>query len=112
MRQRNTLVAAALFVAINLAACTTLTGRTTGQNISDAGITAAVKANLATDTASSLTSVDVDTVSGTVYLNGTVKDLATKRRAESHARAVHGVKRVVNNLQTRSVVAGDAPHDH
>lgn len=107
---KSTLVAAALLVGVNLAACTTLTGRTTGQNIDDASITAAVKANMATDEARSLTSVDVDTVSGTVYLNGTVKDLATKRRAEQHARETSGVKRVVNNLQTRPLAAGDAPH--
>jgi osmotically-inducible protein OsmY len=77
--------------------------------LDDASITAAVKANLAADRARTLSSIDVDTVAGTVYLNGSVKDLETKRRAEALARDVGGVKRVVNNLQSHTFTAGDAP---
>lgn len=106
------LVTATALVALNFAACTTLTGKTVGRNIDDAGITAAVKASLASDQARTLSSIDVDTVSGTVYLNGTVKDLTAKRRAEALAQRVDGVKRVVNNLQARTVAAGDAPPMH
>lgn len=109
MTSRSFLVAASLLAAIDLTACTTLTGRSVGRNIDDASITAAVKANLAGDEARSLTTVDVDTVAGTVYLNGTVKDMPSKRKAEALARDVSGVKRVVNNLQARSGAAGDAP---
>lgn len=86
-----------------------MTGRSAGRNIDDASITAAVKGKLAADRAASLTSVDVDTVAGTVYLTGTVPTAASKQRATELARQVDGVARVVNNLQAKS--AGDAPRD-
>lgn len=109
MTVKKTLLAIAAIAALNFAACTTLTGKTAGRSLDDASITAAVKANLASDQARTLTSIDVDTVSGTVYLNGTVKDAGAKRRADSLAHGILGVKRVVNNLQVRSSAAGDAP---
>jgi osmotically-inducible protein OsmY len=109
MMRKVTPLVAALWLAITVAACTTLTGRTAGRNLDDASITAAVKAHLASDQARTLTSVDVDTVSGTVYLNGTVKDRTAKDQAEALAHQVDGVKRVVNNLQARPTTAGDAP---
>jgi hyperosmotically inducible periplasmic protein len=96
-------------VAIALAGCTAMTGETAGRNIDDAAITAAVKTDMARDTATTFTSVDVDTVNATVYLTGTVADPATKERAGRIARHVDGVGKVVNNLQTRAVRAGDAP---
>jgi osmotically-inducible protein OsmY len=94
-------------LAFSLAACTKMTGRSAGRNVDDAGITAAVKAKLASEGAVTLTSVDVDTVSGTVYLTGTVLDAAAKQRAGEIARQTDGAVRVVNNLHTRT--AGDAP---
>lgn len=99
----------ALVVAMALAGCTAMTGKTAGGNIDDANITAAVKAKLAGDKASTLTSIDVDTVNGTVYLNGTVPDAAARQRAASLTRQVDGVIAVENNLQSRSAPAGDAP---
>jgi hyperosmotically inducible protein len=90
----------ALFLVVALAtACQSVTGKSAGQNIDDAGITAAVKAKLVADKASNLTSVDVDTTNGTVYLNGAVADVATKVRAEQLAWQAKGVRGVVNNLQ-------------
>lgn len=109
MTAKSVLAATALLAAVNLTACTTTTGRSIGRNVDDASITAAVEANLAGDKGRSLTTVDVDTVAGTVYLNGTVKDMSSKRKAEALAREVRGVKRVVNNLQARSSAAGDGP---
>lgn len=100
---------AILVVAAGLAGCTAMTGQTAGRNIDDAAITTAVKAKLAGDRAATLTSVDVDTVDGTVYLNGTVPDAAAKQRAASLARRVDGVVAVENNLQPRPAAAGDAP---
>ena len=103
-------------VAVGLAACTAMTGRTAGRTIDDAAISAAVKAKLVGDRAGALTSVDVDTVSGTVYLTGTVPDAAAKQRAAMLTRRVDGVVAVENNLQTRASSAGDAPevnrYDH
>jgi osmotically-inducible protein OsmY len=44
-----------------LAACRSTTGKTLGENIGDAGITAAVKAKLAAEKISTITRIDVDT---------------------------------------------------
>jgi osmotically-inducible protein OsmY len=104
-----------LFVAIavvaGLVGCTSMTGKTAKENFEDATISASVKTNLATDRASTLTAVDVDTVNGTVYLTGTVADQAAKQRASDLASQVDGVARVVNSLQIRGTAAGDAPRD-
>lgn len=102
-------VVLAPIVALALASCTAITGKTAGRNIDDANITAAVKAKLAADKATTLTSVNVDTVNGTVYLNGTVADAAARQRAAALAREVEGVVAVENDLQARSAPAGDAP---
>lgn len=102
---------AALAVLLAIGGCQSMTGRTAGQNIDDATITASVKSKLAGDRAATLTSVDVDTVSGTVYLTGSVPDADAKERAGELARDVDGVRSVINNLSTRGSMAGDAPAD-
>ena len=56
----------------------------------------------ATDKASNLTRVDVDTNNGTVYLNGTVGSAEQKSRAEQLAWQAKGVESVVNNLQVQT----------
>ncbi len=109
MTNRWTHLVLGLVLAGSLAACTAMTGESAGRNIDDASITAAVKTKLAAEHATTLTSVDVDTVKGTVYLTGTVPDHASKEQAGNVAYRVSGVTRVVNNLQTRSVAA-DAPY--
>jgi hyperosmotically inducible periplasmic protein len=76
-------------------------GRTPGETVSDATITAAVKAKLTADTASNLVRVNVDTTKGTVYLNGSVETAEHKTRAEELARATRGVQTVVNNLTVK-----------
>jgi hyperosmotically inducible protein len=81
------------------AGCGTLTGKTAGENVDDATITAAVKGKLVAEKASNLTRVDVDTNRGTVYLNGSVETPEQKARAEQLAWQAKGVKAVVNNLQ-------------
>jgi hyperosmotically inducible protein len=81
-----------------LAGCSS-TGRTAGETVDDASITASVKSKLVADKASNLTRVDVDTNRGTVYLNGTVDTSEQKVRAEQLAWQAGGVKNVVNNLQ-------------
>lgn len=87
-----------LFLLV-LFGCQAMTGKTAGQNIDDAAITASVKSTLVADKAANLTRVDVDTNGGVVYLNGTVENADQKSRAEQLARRVDGVRRVVNNLQ-------------
>jgi hyperosmotically inducible periplasmic protein len=94
-------VAVLLVVVLATAACQSMTGKTAGQNIDDATITASVKSKLVADKAANLTRVDVDTNNGTVYLNGTVDSSEQKTRAEQLAWQAKGVKSVVNNLQVQ-----------
>jgi hyperosmotically inducible protein len=86
-------------LVVSLAGCQAMTGKTAGQNVDDANLTASVKANLVGDKAANLTRIDVDTNGGVVYLNGTVESAQQKARAEQLAGQVKGVKKVVNNLQ-------------
>ena len=92
---------AALLVLLSLVACSSTTGKTAGENIDDATITASVKAKLVADKPANLTRVDVDTNNATVYLNGVVESAEQKARAEQLAWQAQGVKSVVNNLQVK-----------
>ena len=89
-------------LAVFMAGCMSATNETLGENIDDTTITSAVKAKLAADKLATLTKVSVDTVKGTVYLNGIVDSSEMKARAEEVARQVQGVRSVVNNLQVKS----------
>jgi osmotically-inducible protein OsmY len=109
MQNRNVRSLALAALVAGLVGCASMTGKSASQNISDATISASVKTNLATERTRTLTAVDVDTVDGTVYLTGMVPDAETKKRAGEIANEVEGVRRVVNNLQTSSTAAGDAP---
>ncbi|MGH7768908.1 MAG: BON domain-containing protein [Candidatus Binatia bacterium] len=90
---------AVVLLLVSLTGCQAMTGKTAGQNVDDANLTASVKANLVADKAANLTRIDVDTNGGIVYLNGTVQSPQEKARAEQLALQVQGVKKVVNNLQ-------------
>jgi hyperosmotically inducible protein len=83
------------------AGCTAMTGKTAGENVDDASITASVKSKLAAEKMATLTKVDVDTNRGTVYLTGNVENAAVKARATEIARQVAGVRDVVNNLKVQ-----------
>ena len=78
--------------------CTSMTGKSAGENVDDASITAQVKTKLAAEKVATLTKVDVDTNKGTVYLTGNVENATIKARATEIAKAVSGVREVVNNL--------------
>jgi hyperosmotically inducible protein len=93
-------VASVLLIAL-LVGCQAMTGKTAGQNVDDATITASVKSTLVADKVANLTRVDVDTNRGVVSLNGIVESNDQKTRAEQLARRVDGVKNVVNNLQVQ-----------
>jgi len=94
-------LAAVLFVMLTLVGCSSTTGKSAGDNVDDASITASVKAKLVADKPANLTRVDVDTNNATVYLNGVVESAEQKDRAEQLARQAKGVKSVVNNLQVK-----------
>ena len=102
MRYALRSISVAVLVAFALAGCASMTGKTAGQTIDDASITAAVKTKLAAEKISTLTKIDVDTNLGTVYLSGNVDDVAMKTRAAQLARDVKGVKEVVNNLRVKT----------
>lgn len=89
-------------MTIALAACTSTTGKTAGENVDDATITSEVKAKLAAEKMSTLTKIGVDTDRPTVYLTGTVDNLEMRTRAEEIARGVKHVSGVVNNLTVRA----------
>jgi hyperosmotically inducible periplasmic protein len=93
----------ALFLACFtlVAGCRSMTGKTAGETLDDATITASVKSRLVADHAVNLTRVNVDTNLGTVYLNGIVETAEQKARAERLAWKAKGVKSVVNNLQVQ-----------
>jgi osmotically-inducible protein OsmY len=98
MRQLfRSLLVLTLLLAVS-AGCTSMTGKTASQNVDDASITAQVKTKLAAEKVATLTKVDVDTNKGTVYLTGNVENAAIKAKATEIARAVNGVRDVVNNL--------------
>jgi osmotically-inducible protein OsmY len=80
------------------AGCTAMTGKSAGENVEDANITAQVKTKLAAEKLATLTKVDVDTNKGTVYLTGNVENATVKARATEVARSVSGVRDVVNHL--------------
>jgi hyperosmotically inducible periplasmic protein len=94
----NTLVVVFVVLAF-VAGFQSVTGRSAAANVDDAGITASVKTKIVADKAANLTRIDVDTIRGTVYLNGLVDSAQQRARAERLAKQISGVKSVVNNLQ-------------
>jgi len=89
-------------VAFALAACSSMTGKTAGENVDDVKITSEIKAKLAAEQISTLTRIAVDTNLRTVYLTGTVESQEMRFRAEEIARGVKNVAAVVNNLAVRA----------
>jgi len=71
----------------------------TGDVISDAALTAAIKTKFLADTTVSGLKIDVDTSNGVVTLNGTISNAAERRKALEIARGTDGVKSVKDNLK-------------
>jgi hypothetical protein len=88
----------ALAALLATSGCGALTGRSLQTWVEDRGLTARVKARLATLDAGTLTRIHVDTYENIVYLTGGVPTTEMKHRAETTARSVSGVEQVVNNL--------------
>ncbi len=81
--------------------CTTPAGRTAGEVIDDATITAAVKAKLFRDPHLSGIAISVTTFKGEVTLTGAVNTQYQKDRATAVAKSVPGVRRVYNLLKIK-----------
>lgn len=86
---------------LTIAGCQSTTGKTAGQTMDDATITASVQSKLSSDRLSNFSRIDVDTERGVVTLNGVVKSADQKVRVAEMAREVKGVKSVNNNLQVQ-----------
>jgi hyperosmotically inducible protein len=71
----------------------------TGEFVTDAAITTAVKTKLLADGKTPGLKIDVDTKDGVVTLSGTVKTRAELDKAVADARGTKGVTRVVNDLK-------------
>ena len=85
-----------LFVLpLTFAAC----GKTVGETIDDATITAKVKTALLNDPQVGGLKIDVDTTKGVVTMSGMVKSPAEAERAVQLARQQNGVKDVKSTLQ-------------
>jgi len=93
-------IAAALTLALGIAACSTT--QTAGRQIDDTSIHAAVKAKLTADRFSNIVNIDINVTNGVVTLAGEVPNAAVKADAQTEARMVSGVVRVINNLQIKS----------
>lgn len=93
------LVGAAL---MTLVGCQATTGKTAGQTMNDAGITAAVQTKLTGEKLANFARIDVDTERGMVNLSGVVPSQADKDKAGTLARGVDGVRGVNNNLQVQA----------
>jgi len=104
----RTLIVGILGVSLMiLTACQSMTGKTTGQTIDDATLTASVQAKLTGDKLSNFSRINVDTDRSVVSLNGVVRTVEEKSRAEELARQVAGVTNVNNNLQIQSLSMGN-----
>ena len=87
-----------LFAALLLGACRT--NESPEAQVDDLKITAQVRSKLATDlTLTSVTNISVNSTNGVVTLSGQVDSADLKTRAETLAKSVPKVVRVVNSLQ-------------
>jgi hyperosmotically inducible periplasmic protein len=93
---RATVAAVLLLSLLALGGCATV------DPWDDTRIEAEVKARLVAQKDANLTRLGVVSTDSTVYLSGTVASADQKEKAESIARGVKGVKRVVNTLHVRS----------
>jgi osmotically-inducible protein OsmY len=81
-------------------------GKTIGERIDDASITAEVKMALATHRSTSVFKTRVETVNGVVTLTGAAKNAAEKDLVTKLASDIKGVKKVLNNMSIGAVVTG------
>jgi hyperosmotically inducible protein len=74
---------------------------TVGAYIDDTGITSSIKAKFVDNKQVDASSINVETLNGTVQLSGFAKNETEKATAESIARNVKGVKAVKNQITVR-----------
>lgn len=72
-----------------------------GSYVDDATITTQVKARYADDPRVSAMAIQVETMKGAVQLSGFAKSPAERANAETIAKGVPGVMRIINNITVR-----------
>ncbi|HTD51745.1 MAG TPA: BON domain-containing protein [Thermoanaerobaculia bacterium] len=87
-------------LALFVAACSTT--QSAGRQIDDTTIHAAVTAKLTAERFSNILNIDINVTNGVVTLAGEVPNAQVSADAQSEARRVSGVVRVINNLQIKS----------
>jgi hyperosmotically inducible protein len=100
---RNTLAAAVTAVALlTTAGCAVTRDQSTvGEYVDDATISTKVKAKFIEDKAVAASSIQVETMNGTVQLSGFAKSESERAQAAALAREVKGVKNVKNDILVR-----------
>jgi len=73
-----------------------------GRQVDDASIDAALMTKLTVDRFSNIVSIDINVTNGIVTLAGEVPNAQVKGDAQTEARTVSGVVRVINNLQVKA----------
>ncbi len=88
-------------ILVSLSGCRT--NESPEKQVNDLKITAAVKSKLASGLGlSTVPDISVNSTDGVVTLSGPVDSAATRAKADSIARSVPGVTKVVDNLQVTS----------
>jgi osmotically-inducible protein OsmY len=97
-RAQPWLIAMLVIVPLLVTSC----GKTVGETIDDATITARVKTALLNDPQIAGLKIDVDTTRGIVTMSGIVKSRNEEQRAVTIARGVPGVQDVKSTLQLQA----------
>ncbi|MBC5765395.1 BON domain-containing protein [Ramlibacter albus] len=104
MNKATRTLALALVAGFTFAAtgCAVIRGQeSVGEYVDDAATTAAIKAKFVEDKTVDAGAINVQTLNGSVALNGFAKSGAERTRAEQIARTTKGVREVRNNLVVR-----------
>jgi hyperosmotically inducible protein len=99
-------VVLAMIVAVAVAGCTHISGKTAGQSVDDTVITAEINAKILKDPDLKTWAIDVDSYRGNVTLSGMVPDWAAAQRVVLYARSTRGVKSVKTNFHIGSQASG------
>jgi hyperosmotically inducible periplasmic protein len=95
IRRTAVAILVAWLLPLTFAGC----GKTVGETIDDATITARVKTALLNDAQVGGTKIDVDTAQGVVTMSGIVRNKAEETRAIELARQTPGVRDVKSTMQ-------------
>lgn len=97
------LILCILLISLGLSlGCASITGKTAGEHIDDANITAAINLKIIEDPELKYFKINVDTTRGNVVLTGFVSSKRAEERLIEIAKSVRGVKSVRSHLKIES----------